>query len=661
MAKDSDLLREAREAFALAEDAEADNRREAEDDVRFGRLGEQWPAAIRAQREREQRPCLTINRLPAFMRQVINDARQNKPSIRVRPVDSGADIETAAILSGLIRNIESASNADVAYDTAAECAIAMGFGYWRIGLDYAHQDSFDLDISIDRVANPFAVYGDPYSTAADSADWNTAFVVELVPKALFKRLYPGAKATDWSGAGWAGVTEPWIDSGAVMVAEYWTREEVEREVLRLSDDTVIGADRLTGELAALVASGVVTIAATRKAKGWKVRQATLTAAEVLKSRDWPGQYIPIVPVYGDEVNLKGRRHFRSLIRDAKDPQRMHNFWRTAATEMTALAPRVPFIGPVGAFATDADKWATANRVSHAYIEYDVVPNAPGAAPQRLPLDGGAAAGAIQEALMASDDMKAVMGLHDASLGAPGNETSGRAIMARQREGDVSTFHFIDNVSRAIRHTGRILIDLIPRVYDSPRIVRILGEDGVTRTQPVNQPVPVTDPATGAPLTERDPATGLTVPVTRIHDLAAGRYDLTVSAGPSFTSRREEAAFSMAETLRAFPEAAPIIVPELARNLDWPGADAIARKLDALAPKAPEEGAGGGIPPELQAQIAAGLQQIEALTMENARLRAGEALDGARLELEREKLRLEATKLQVEQAEVAARAMAAGMG
>jgi hypothetical protein len=343
---------------------------------------------------------------------------------------------------------------------------------------------------------------------------------------------------------------------------------------------------------------------------------------------------------------------------------MHNFWRSAASELLALAPKVPFIGPVGAFKTDGEKWATANRQSHAYLEYDVVANAGGAGPVRQPLDSGPAAGAIQEALMASDDMKAVMGLHDASLGAKSNETSGRAIIARQREGDTATFHFVDNVSRAIRHTGRILIDLIPKVYDKERIIRTLGEDGKVTTTTINAPTPVLDPQTkqpvpemgpdGQPVMQPNPQTGAPEPkpMTKFFDLTAGKYDLTVTTRPSFTTKREEAAYSMTEALRAFPEAGPVIVPELAKNLDWPGADDIAAKLEALAPKPPE-----GMPPEVQQAI----QELEAkagqLEQENAALKsdksaeqaklqidaqnaqASTALEGQKLAIEREKLRI----------------------
>jgi hypothetical protein len=342
----------------------------------------------------------------------------------------------------------------------------------------------------------------------------------------------------------------------------------------------------------------------------KVVQRILSGAEVLETVDWAGRFIPIVPVYGEELMVDGRRRLRSLVRDAKDPQRMFNYWRTASTELVALAPKAPFIGRRGAFETDAAKWATANVQTHAYIEYD------GPEPPMRQGFAGPPAGALQEALNASDDMKSIMGLFDASLGARSNETSGRAIMARQREGDTSTFHYIDNLSRAIRHAGRILLDLIPKVYGTARVVRVLGADGAAQSVAV---------APGAKGGETLKAVG------RIYDLSAGRYDLVVRSGPSFTSRREEAATQMIELIRAYPAAAPLLGDLLARNLDWPGADEIAGRLAALLPPVVK-----GAAPEVQqaqAQLAQLAQALNAAKAEIATLKQDRAHEARKLEIE----------------------------
>ncbi len=620
---DEEIIREAREAFELAAEAEADMRREALDDLRFARLGEQWPAQIRRERELDGRPCLTINRLPSFIRQVVNDARQNKPSIVVHPVGSGADEATAEVFNGLIRHIETSSDSDVAYDTALDYAVTCGLGYFRINTRYSDGDTFDQDLAIERVANPFSIYGDPDGTAADSSDWNSAFVVDTLPKATFEARWKGADAVDWTADTYASLAgSAWLDGERVMVAEHWRREAVRRTILALSDGQVVEADVYQAQKAMFDALGVSVVGQPRSVASHKVTQRILTGAEVLETVDWAGRYIPIVPVYGDELNIDGRRRLRGLVRDAKDTQRMFNYWRTTSTELVALAPKTPFIGPKGAFETDSAKWATANSQSHAYIEYD------GPEPPQRQAYGGAPAGAIQEATIAGDDMKSIMGLYDASLGARSNETSGKAILMRQREGDVSTFHYIDNLNRAMRHAGRILLDLIPKVYATPRVVRVLGPDGQGRAVAVNGPQPAS----------ATPALGQLQAVEKVYDLTVGRYDLTVTSGPSFTSRREEAANQMIELIRAYPAAAPVIGDLLAKNLDWPGADEVAQRLQALLPaqvKGDQPGQAVQVQAvqAAQAQVAKLTQALMAAKAEIAGLRQDRVHAARQLEIE----------------------------
>lgn len=606
--RSDDILVAARRDYQRCVEAWRDNQKAAEEDLRFARLGEQWPAGIEKQRARENRPCLTFNRMPAFIRQVVNDARQNKPSIKVHPQDSGADKRTAEILNGLIRNIETISDADVAYDTAIEHAVAQGFGFWRINTRYTCDDAFDQDIVIERVANPFTIYGDPRSTAADSSDWNVAFVVTNMTREEFGREYPKAEKVDWDSD--FSDCPDWLDGDNVTVAEYWTREKVRGEIVALSDGSLVGTAELEAKPDQY--AGLKVVGQPREVETWKVTQRLLSGAEILRTVAWAGRYIPIVPVYGDEViDETGRRHFRSLIRDAKDPQRMFNYMRTTGIEGFALSPRVPFIGPKGSFDCDPN-WQTANSQSHAFLEYDDK----GAPPQRQPLPQHFSA-ALQEALSAADDMKAIIGLHDASLGARSNETSGRAIIARQREGDVSTFHFIDNLTRAIRHGGRILLDLIPKVYSTDRIIRVLGED----MSPANVRIAPASAGAGSPASagpgrtaagpvdaagagpEGNPASAA-AGIGAIYDITAGKYDLTVRSGPSFTTRREEANLEMREMMQSLPNAIPLIGDLWAEQQDWPMADRIAERLRLMLP--PELQGDKQVPPEVRQQ----LQQME---------------------------------------------------
>jgi hypothetical protein len=530
-----EIVQLARDKFKLAQEREQDTRDEGLEDLKFARLGEQWPDFIRRQREGDPygpRPCLTENRLRPFIYQVVNEVRQNKPGIIVHPADDGADKDTAEVFNGLIRNIQVTSDGDVATDTAAESAVSNGFGYFRINITEEGPD-----LAFERIANPFTVYGDPHGESVDGSDWNCCFVVSMLGRDEFEAAYPTAETSDFD-TDFTGIESPWREEDRIMVAEYWHRE------------------------------------------GDKVTQYILNAAEVLETNEWPGKFIPIVPVYGDEINVEGKRYFRSLINQAKDSQRRFNYWLTAATEMVALAPRVPFIGEEGAFDIDP-RWNTAHSANHAYLEHKRGTQRP----SREPFDG-VPAGMVQAMLSAADGIKAVLGVYDASLGNKSNETSGVAIRQRQMEGDVATFHFIDNVSRALRHAGRILIDLIPKVYNSQRVVRILGED----MKPRNVKIGPADPMQEA-MQAFQGMQEQQEQVDRIYDLSAGKYDLVVKVGPGYTSLREETRAELIEIIRSVPESAQVLGPMYLRQSDWPGADEAADKIEA-----------GGIPPEVQEEM-----------------------------------------------------------
>ena len=620
-----DIVKEAKEAFETCQEAEEENRDNAESDIKFARMGDQWDEADRNKRNREGRPVLTINRMPAFIRQVANDARLNTPSVKVFPVDDTADVECAEILNGLLRNIQVQSNADAAYDTAMSDAVTGGFGYFIIDVDYAYNDTFEQDILIKRIANPFTIHGDPRSTAIDSSDWNIGFVSDMMSHSEFEKEFPDADKVDWDADFESEKDLDWITEESVRVADYWKRVEEPRPIVLLSDGQVIDEEVYEKNKDYWDVSQVF-VENTRTVKSWKVKRYTLSGQEVLEEIDWPGMYIPIIPVYGEESWGEGKRHFKSLIRDAKDPQRIYNYWRTASTELVALAPKAPFIGPVGAFDEDGDKWATANTDSHPYLQYDGQ-----VAPQRQAF-AGPPAGALQEALNASDDMKSVVGMFDASLGARSNEQSGRAILARQREGDISTFHFIDNLNKAIQHAGKVILDLIPHVYSGERVIRVLGEDDKPENVQVNQPIPMLQD--GQPVMDE-----MGQPKARIYDLTKGKYDLVVRSGPSFTTRREEAATQMMELLRVYPDAAPIIGDIFAKNLDWPGADEIAKRLEKITQGQPED-------PEkanLLAQLQMAVDRIR-------QLEGDQQVDAAKIQIDKQKLDLDRQKVGIDQFE-----------
>ncbi len=627
----ADDLSEALEVFEICLEAESENRDTGLEDYQFARLAMQWPEEIRRKRVQEGRPCLTVNRMPQFGRQVVNEARQQQIAIKVRPVDDNADVETAEVMAGLIRNIEQQSNADAAYDTGAECAVYMGVGYWRIGIEYAHDQSFDKELKIIRIPNRFSVYEDPFSTESDSSDWNHGFVTEWMEKSRFHSRWPDADEVSWDKGDQNRAV--WADEDGLQVAEYWKRTEEEKTILLLSDGTVIEPETYEKERNLFDAVGA-TVVQERKTKGYKVRQLIMNAQEVLEENDWAGCYIPIVPCYGEEMNLEGKRIVRSLIHDAKDAQQMLNFWRSATTELVALAPKAPFIGPEEAFqGEDSDKWETANTDTYSYLSYQG-----STAPQRQAF-AGVPAGAMQEALTATDDMKSIMGIYDASLGARSSETSGVAINARKVESDTATFHFVDNLARAVRHTGKILVDLLPKVYTAPRVVRILGLDGTVQNVKLGERQQTQNEQAQEGPQESGPAQAL----TKIYDLSMGRYDVAIDVGPNYVTQRQEAADQMMQLVQSFPQAAPIIGDLIAKNLDWPGAQEMADRLKAMLPPKIND----GIPPELTQQMEQMQQQLMSLTAENEALKSKTALEMKKDQTENRKLDLETDKVKAE--------------
>jgi hypothetical protein len=619
---DKSLLETARKRFSLAEEAESEIRKLEIEDLRF-RAGEQWPADVQGARNIDKRPCLTINRLPQFIHQITNDQRQNRPSIKVSPVDDGADVDTAKILQGLIRHIEYNSNADVAYDRAFEGAVTKGRGYFRVITDYCDPTSFEQDIFIKSIRNSMSVYVDPSYQEPDGSDMNWGFIFEDVPEDDYKAEYGEEDLESleaWRASG--DEAADWANGKTIRVAEYFYKEYENTTLCLLSDKTVV----LKSDLEGVMLPDGVAVVAERQSLIPKIKWCKINAVRVLEKTDWPGQWIPIIPVHGDEIELEGKRIFEGVIRHAKDPQRMYNYWASAETEAIALAPKAPFIGAEGQFKGYEKEWATANQRSFAFLQY--VPKTIGGVavppPQRnhATVDTGAITNARA---LSSEDLKATTGIYDAALGNRSNENSGIAIQRRNIQAQTSNFHFVDNLSRAIRHTGRILVELIPHVYDTARAVRVIGEDGEQQIVQINQIFQ----ENGKP---------------KSYNLGAGKYDVTVETGPSFATKRQEAVESMLQLTKAYPQVAGVAGDLMVKNMDWPGAKEIAERLKKTLPPGiaePDEKDQQPLPPEVQNQMAQMNQMIEQLT-EQLKHKT-EQIDQKTLELESRE-RIEMAKL-----------------
>lgn len=565
-----EIVAEAKKYLELSIRADGDNREQALTDLRY-LAGDQWDDKDKRQRQLDRRPCLTVNKLPTFLHQVTNDQRQNVPSIKVSPVDSFADVETATLIQGLIRHIEYSSNADVAYDTAVNSAAAIGFGAFRLVTDYCYENSFDQDIRFKRIRNSFTVYMDPLSEEPDGSDQRRNMITSKVSQDDFKRDYPEAQATYEGFATGAGdqSTLNWIGNDFVRVAEYYRIESQPAEVIQLSN----GESGYRQDLKALPPG--VTIARSRQGMRSKVMLYKLTALEVLASTEIKCKWIPVFPVYGDEIDLDGTVIRSGIVRNARDPQLMYDYWITSATEEVAMRTKIPFIGAEGQFEGHEEEWEQANNSSFPYLEYRPVSLDGSLAPppERQPM-ADVPQGILTMSMHANDNIKATTGLFDSSIGARGNATSGTQERAQQRQGDMANFHYADNLNRTVRHVGRCIISMLPGYYDAQRMIRIMGEDNKIEAKPINQPIP-------AQQQKPDPQTGAIKTV--LNDLTVGEYDVTVSSGPSYSTLRQEAVDSMVQLGKSWPKLMEIAGDKVIRAMDWPGATEIADRVERTIP------------------------------------------------------------------------------
>lgn len=635
------LVEEAKKRFKESSDEWAESRKLFAEDVAFA-SGDQWDSQIQRMRDIDGRPCLTVNRMMQFIRQVVNDQRQNKPSIDVRPVDDYADYDTADMMQGLIRHIEANSCADLAYDNGCFYSVAGGFGFWRIVTDYG-QKSFDQEIFIRPIENPLSVFPDADSKSLDGSDWKYCFITDEMPRSKFEDEYGDKFDAGWDAAdGLDGLSS--VSKEYVRVAEYFYVEEVKDTLYLLSDGrTVYKSEYTDGE-----------IEGEREDYRKTVKWCLLGANRVLEQREWAGSYIPVVPVYGDMVMVNGSRRLLSLIRFGKDAQRMINYYRSTEAELIALQPKAPFIAAEGQIEGYEDVWASANNVNYGYLPYK--PTSIGGVPVPPPQRLGSAqlpSGLEQMSQIAERDLMNTIGIHEAGLGMKSNEKSGVAIMARQREGDVATYHFIDNVVRAIRLTGKMLVDLIPKIYDRPsRIVRVLGKDGSEKMLQMNKPQ----------------IDGEGKEIARLYDPSVGQYDVVCTAGPSYTTRRQEAVQAMMQILPQAPQLMQVAGDLLIRAMDWPGAEEIAERLIKTMPpelrperEEDDDDEGPQIPPEVQQQLQEReqmLQQMDqAMQAMQAELQSKQSAEQAAMaKLQVEQFRAETERMKVE-AEIMAKLQA----
>ena len=608
----SDILATARARLDLAMSALSESREDENDDLKFYAGSPdnhwQWPADVLATRGAVQgqtinaRPCLTINKLPQHVRQVTNDQRQNRPGAKVIPVDDNADVEVADIFNGMIRHIEYISDADVAYDTACENQVSYGEGYIRLLTEYCEDNTFDQDIKIGRVRNSFSVYMDPTIQDPTGADAKWCFVTEDITKAEFERMYPDAApitTLQSLGVGDQSISN-WLNEDTIRIADYYYID-FDRTTLNLypGNATAFEGTPEDKQLRAIYGKPKKS----RESDRAKVKYCKINGYEILEEREWAGKYIPVIRIVGNEFEVDGRLYVSGLVRNAKDAQRMYNYWVSQEAEMLALAPKAPFIGYGGQFEGYENQWKTANTQNWPYLE--VNPDVTDGQGGMLPLPQRAqppmaSSGLLQAKAGASEDIKSTTGQYNASLGMGSNERSGKAILARQREGDVGTYHYGDNLARGVRHVARQLVDLIPKIYDTQRIARIIGEDGETKMIKINPEQP-------QPVNKIVDQQGIVI--EKIYNPGVGKYDVVAITGPGYATKRQEALEAMAQLLQGNPQLWAVAGDLFVKNMDWPGAQEMSKRFaKTIDPKFMSDGEDN---PALQAAQ----QQMQAMGAE----------------------------------------------
>lgn len=572
-----DIVTQARERYELAKEAWGPIYDKARDDLRFlsDEPDAQWETSILQQRKDAGLNCITLDKTDQTVNQVVNNIKQNTPCINVIPDGQGGTSETAEDFKGIIKGIEYSSRADSAYDTAAENAVKARLGFIRVDHDYAYDEGFEQKLCIKRVINPLACYIDPASTEIDGSDAEWGFVIDTMKVGTFKKKYPGKNPISFDADKKKSGGDA-KDDDDLMIAEYFVKSEETRDIALMADGSV--KDFAEG----------LTYVAKRTVAKVSIKRYKLSGADELEGTSFPGKYVPIIPVYGKEAWEDGKRRLQSLISKVKPGARLHNLWASIETDILLKASRAPIVAPEGATEAHAKDYKNPDKTPVLrYTQYDSQGRTLDA-PKRLdpfPVPTGVV-NARRESV---DDIKAAMGIYNASLGAQSNETSGVAIARRAAQGDTATFHFGDNLVKSIEHVGRILVFAAPEIYDTER--ELLSVDGEEKTSIVK--------VNGA-----DVAEGQKRPI----DLKKGRYTVRVTTGPNTSTRRQETFESLKEIFQGQPDLIKVFGDIFFRAGDFTGSQALADRAEKLLPPGLKDD-GTNVDPEKQ-QLTAQVAQME---------------------------------------------------
>ena len=598
------------------------------EDIRFVDSEDgQWDEATR--QSRVNRPCLTFDKLSSAVDQVVGQQLQMLPGVKIRGAEEG-DQDVAEIYEGLIRQIEQRSGK--AYKTAFKFSVKGGWGVWMIDHDYVDDTSMNQDVILREIKNPFSVLFDPIIQVQELKECRYAFMFEDMDKDEFERLYPKAKTGVGERFYSTGNERAWINEDTIRVADYFRIVFEDRRLVQLSTGEVVDYEDIEPIIDELNFKGV-TITNERLVEGRKLERFKMTGIEILEEYECVGRYIPLVPLLGKTTNINGKFLTRGLVRKAKDAQRMYNYSRSTAIEVTALQPKQPLMATPAMIKGHEERYRNLMTSNDPVLLFNFDN---GQKPFReAPASPSSAL--LTDVQISSDDIKSTTGIFNASLGQQGNETSGRAIRERQLQGNIATYEFVDELVESIKYTGEIFVDMIPKIYDAERQIRILGEDDREEVMMINKP-------------QLDLQTGETI---IINDLNRGHYDVKVTSGPSFSTRRSETAEQLGTLFGQNPQMAQLGADIYFKSLDLVGADELIERVRKSGIKA------GVIEPndEEKKEITAGDQQqqqmkAQAMQMEMAMKQAEIANEQAMAKERDSKAVLNTIKAQVEQLELA---------
>jgi hypothetical protein len=603
--EDQTIIDEAKKRFKRCQEWESVWRKNFVLDVKFANADAynlwQWPEGVRNGRELEERPMLTVNKTRQHCLNILNDARQNKSSVTLKPTGNEATYESAQIFEGVVRHIEYISNAQSPYQHALRMAVQGGLGYWRVVTDYVGDESFDQEIYIRRIKDPLSVYLDPDISETDGSDARFGIIFDDMATDAFKAAYP--KHKEIVGQNTIDQGDDWLTEDHVRVAEYFRCVPHTEQLIAFMDpttgvQTIKRGDQIDRDLF----KSVIDLPATkvREIISTKVEWFVIAGDQIIERREWAGKYVPIVRVIGEETIIDGKLDRKGHVRALIDPQRMYNYNASAAVEFGALQSKTPYVGPAAAIEGNEELWFSANRINHAYLPFNHMDEAANPIPAPVRQQPPMGAPVYQQGMAnAAEDMRLVSGQYQSDMGAPGNERSGVAIEQRQRQGDTATYHYVDNQSSAIRFTGKILIDLIPKVYDTERLIKIMGEDG-SETE-----VKIDPEATQA--MQKQKVQGQNDKYEVIFNPNVGSYDVEADIGPAFATRRQEAFNAISQILAQNKDLTLVIGDLLMKNADFPGADEMAQRLRRM------------VPPQALGDEAEGSAALQQLQMQNKAL------------------------------------------